>query len=132
TQQTTAPHQDHWYIRGTPATYTIWMPLGDCPLPLGGLAVLPKSHQRGFIEHHLNPERKYAGHGLHDDQLPVTSSQWVAGEFELGDFLLFHSFTIHKALPNLTKDRLRLSTDNRYQRQGEAIAELSTRTHYEL
>ena len=61
-QQTTAAHQDHWYIRGTPATYTIWLPLDDCPLPLGGLAVLPGSHKEGFLDHRHHPEKKYAGH----------------------------------------------------------------------
>ena len=132
-QQTTAAHQDHWYIRGTPATYTIWLPLGDCPLPLGGLAILPRSQQEGFIEHRLNAEKKYAGHGLQDDQLPAGAHDaWATRDFELGDFLVFHSFTVHKALPNLTADRLRLSTDNRYQREGDAIADISTKSHYNL
>jgi ectoine hydroxylase-related dioxygenase (phytanoyl-CoA dioxygenase family) len=130
--QTTAAHQDHWYIRGSEATYTIWMPLGDCPIDLGGLALLPASHKAGFIEHCFHAEKKYAGHGLADDQLPAETREWVAGDFELGDFLVFHSLTIHKALPNLTRDRLRISTDNRYQREGDSIAELSTRTHYNL
>jgi hypothetical protein len=130
--QTTAAHQDHWYIRGTPQTYTIWTPLGDCPLPLGGLAILPRSQRLGFIEHRLHAEKKYAGHGLQDDQLPGAETGWVGGDFDLGDFVVFHSYTIHKALPNLTPDRLRLSTDNRYQRAGEEIAELSTKTHYNL
>jgi len=131
-QQTTAAHQDHWYIRGAEATFTMWMPLGDCPLPLGGLAVLPGSHKAGFIEHRLNAEKKYAGHGLQDDQLPQTDGDWVSGDFEVGDFLVFHSLAIHKALPNLTPDRLRFSTDNRYQREGDAIAEISTKSHYNL
>jgi ectoine hydroxylase-related dioxygenase (phytanoyl-CoA dioxygenase family) len=131
-QQTTAAHQDHWYIRGAAATYTMWTPLGDCPLPLGGLAVLPGSHKAGFIEHRLNAEKKYAGHGLQDDQLPEGGNDWVAGDFEVGDFVVFHSFTIHKALPNFTPDRLRFSTDNRYQREGDVIAEISTKTHYNL
>jgi ectoine hydroxylase-related dioxygenase (phytanoyl-CoA dioxygenase family) len=130
--QTTAPHQDHWYIRGTPATYTIWTPLGDCPTALGGLAVLPGSHKRGFIEHRLHAGKKYAGHGLDDDQLPVSPDSWVGGDFEAGDFLVFHSLTVHKAMPNLTRDRLRLSTDNRYQRAGDEIADVSKKTHYNL
>ena len=116
--QTTAPHQDHWYIRGTPATYTVWTPLGDCPMTLGGLAVLPRSHTAGFIEHRMHAEKKYAGHGLGDDQMPASAQRWVAGDFKVGDFLVFHSYTVHKALPNLTIDRMRLSTDNRYQRGG--------------
>jgi hypothetical protein len=131
-QQTTAAHQDHWYIRGTEKTYTMWTPLGDCPISLGGLAVLRGSHRRGFIEHRLHAGKKYAGHGLGDDQLPADAGEWVAGDFELGDFLVFHSLTVHKALPNLTPDQLRLSTDNRYQREGDAIADISKGTHYNL
>jgi ectoine hydroxylase-related dioxygenase (phytanoyl-CoA dioxygenase family) len=132
-QQTTAAHQDHWYIRGAPDTYTIWQPLGKCPRELGGLALLPRSQKNGFIEHRFQAEKKYAGHGLQDDQIPAASQdQWLTADFGVGDFLVFHSFTIHKALPNLTRDRLRISTDNRYQRAGDAIAEISTKSHYNL
>jgi hypothetical protein len=131
-QQTTAAHQDHWYIRGTEQTYTIWTPLGDCPMALGGLAILPGSHRTGFIEHRFHPEKKYAGHGLGEDQIPAADGKWVSGDFALGDFVMFHSLTIHRALPNLTPDRLRLSTDDRYQSEGDAIAEISKQTHYNL
>jgi ectoine hydroxylase-related dioxygenase (phytanoyl-CoA dioxygenase family) len=132
-QQTTAAHQDHWYIRGSPETYTTWQPLGECPRELGGLALLPRTHTGGFIEHRFHPEKKYAGHGLQDDQLPsAENAEWLTADFGLGDFLIFHSFTVHKALPNLTNDRLRISTDNRYQRAGDAIAEISTKSHYGL
>ena len=92
--------------------------------------MLPGSHKTGFIEHRTHPEKKYAGQGLDNDQLPA--QQWVAGDFALGDFLIFHSYTVHKALPNLTPDQLRLSTDNRYQRAGEEIADISKSTHYNL
>jgi ectoine hydroxylase-related dioxygenase (phytanoyl-CoA dioxygenase family) len=131
TQQTTAAHQDFHYIRGTPQTYTIWLPIGDCPIELGGLAVLSGSHKQGFIEHRLHPEKKYAGHGLGDDQLPP-GTRWHADDFELGDFVIFHSHTIHKALPNLTENRLRLSADNRFQLAGSAIEAGSMGTHYDL
>jgi len=47
----TPPHQDHFYIRGAVETYSCWIPLGDCPMELGGLAVEPGSHQQGFLEH---------------------------------------------------------------------------------
>ena len=130
--QTTAAHQDHWYIRGAEETYTIWTPLGDCPRELGGLAVLPGSHRAGFIEHRFHAEKKYAGHGLQDDQLPPPPATWATSDFAAGDILLFHSLTIHKALPNLTPDRLRISTDNRYQRAGDEIADISKGTHYNL
>jgi ectoine hydroxylase-related dioxygenase (phytanoyl-CoA dioxygenase family) len=110
----------------------MWTPLGDCPMQLGGLAVLPRSHQRGFIEHHNDPAKKYAGDGLTEQQIDADAADWVAGDFAVGDFLIFHSYTVHKALPNVTADRIRLSTDNRYQRAGDDIAELSNKTHYDL
>lgn len=130
TTQTTAAHQDFHYIRGTPATYTVWQPLGDCPLDLGPLSVLPNSHAQGFIEHREDRSKKYASMGLEDSQIP--GDDWRVNDFELGDFVMFHSYTIHKAMPNLTKDKLRLSTDNRYQKKGEAISPVSQGTHYGL
>jgi len=131
--QTTTAHQDFHYISGTSETFTIWTPLGDCPIELGGLAVLRGSQRAGFIKHSFDQSKKYAGHGLTDEQLPAGADvAWHGGDFAAGDMLLFHSHTIHKALPNLTKDRLRISTDNRYQRAGEAIADWATKTHYGL
>ncbi|MDZ4819005.1 MAG: phytanoyl-CoA dioxygenase family protein [Planctomycetota bacterium] len=131
TGQTTAAHQDFHYIRGTPETYTVWQPLGDCPIDLGPLTVLAGSHKQGFIEHREDKSKKYASMGLEEEQLPPAGS-WLCNAFELGDFVLFHSQTIHKALPNITKDRLRLSTDNRYQRKGDVISPVSQGTHYNL
>lgn len=131
--QTTGAHQDWQYIRGTPDTYTIWTPLGDCPVKLGGLAILRGSHKLGFLEHKIDPSKKYAGSGVTDDQWAGRADlQWVAGDMQLGDVLLFHAFTIHKALPNLTENQLRLSTDNRYQRVGEEIEAYCLGTHYRL
>lgn len=128
--QTTAAHQDWHYIRGTAETYTVWQPLVDCPVALGPLAVLTGSHRAGFIEHREDRRKKYASMGLEDSQIPA--GQWVAGDFAVGDFVLFHSHTIHKALPNVTPDRLRLSTDNRYQRAGSEVSAVSQGTHYNL
>jgi ectoine hydroxylase-related dioxygenase (phytanoyl-CoA dioxygenase family) len=58
--------------------------------------------------------------------------EWQAGDFAAGDVMIFHSHTVHKALPNLTRDQLRLSTDNRYTRVGDEVAEVSRKSHYEL
>src|SRR5947207_189901 len=122
--QTTPAHQDFEYIRGTADTYTIWTPVGDCPIALGGLAVLRGSHRAGYLEHALFAHQKYANRGLRDDQLPQSNkSAWHSGDFAAGDVLVFHSHTIHKALPNLTPDQLRLSTDNRYTRVGAELSE---------
>jgi ectoine hydroxylase-related dioxygenase (phytanoyl-CoA dioxygenase family) len=130
--QTTGAHQDFFYIRGTPDTYTMWMPLGDCPVRLGSLAVLDGSHKKGFIDHVTVPGKKYAGFGLPDERLQIERNDWHAGDFALGDCLIFHSHTVHEALPNLSGDTLRLSIDNRYQLDGSAIEPSSMGTHYNL
>ena len=133
TTQTTPPHQDWQYIRGAAATYTIWTPLGDAPRAVGGLKVLRASHRQGIVEHELRPEQKYAGWGLFDQRLAETGSQeWLTTDFKIGDCLVFHSYTVHGALPNLTPDRLRLSMDNRYQRQGDEHSDAAVHTHYDL
>lgn len=131
--QTTAAHQDFHYIRGATETYTVWMPDGDCPVELGGLAVLKGSHIAGFLQHGKFDVKKYAADGLGPEKWPQGAGiEWQAGDFQLGDLILFHSHTIHKALPNLTEDRLRISIDNRYQRQGDKIEKGSMETHYNL
>ena len=126
---TTPPHQDHFYIRGTVDTYSCWIPLGTCPMSLGGLAVWPGSHRRGFIEHTESHPGAVGGRGV-----PVEESQaeWHTSDFGIGDTLFFHSFMIHKALPNLSGDRLRVSTDNRYQRKGDDIDPGALRPHFDL
>jgi len=131
--QTTAIHQDWHYVRGTPDTYTLWTPLGDCPRELGGLAVLAGSHQEGYREHTVFEGKKYAAAGLTEAELPTGPGiAWHTTDFKAGDALLFHSHTIHKALPNLTPDRLRLSTDNRYQRSDEEMEAGAMGSHYRL
>jgi hypothetical protein len=50
---------------------------------------------------------------------PLTG-RWVGGDFEAGDVIVFHSLTVHKALPNLTP-RLRLSMDCRFQRLSDPV-----------
>jgi len=132
-EQTTPPHQDFHYIAGTPETYTIWTPLGDTPLEVGGLKVLRGSNRHGFIEHALDPVQKYAGWGLKGDTLEATGGdEWHTTHYTVGDVVLFHSHTVHSAMPNLSERTIRLSIDNRYQRQGDAFGANATRTHWNL
>lgn len=122
----TPPHQDYYYIRGSVETYSCWTPLGACPRELGGLAVWPSSHNFGFIEHSIKHPGAVGGHGV-----PVDESQahWHTADYGVGDALFFRSYTIHKALPNLTQDRLRLSTDNRYQLSNDEIDPAALKPH---
>ena len=121
---TTQPHQDFFYIRGTPETYTAWIPVGDCPIELGGLALLEGSHKLGFLKH--EPAVGAGGNGIRTEELGL---RWLAADYEFGDYILFHSHTIHGALDNHTEKRLRISLDYRYQLAKEPVDPSSLRPH---
>jgi ectoine hydroxylase-related dioxygenase (phytanoyl-CoA dioxygenase family) len=113
----TPPHQDYPHEQGTAESYTAWVPLGDIPRELGGLAVWPGSHRAGVFEHGFVPG--VGGLGIHTER---HAPRWSTTDYQLGDVLLFHSLTVHKALPNRSADRLRISADFRYQRVTDPMA----------
>ena len=125
TAHTTPIHQDFVHFQGNFQTYTCWAPVGNCPIELGGLAVLPGSHKvNKVMDHHFS-----LGAGslcVNEDEL---SGEWHSTNYEIGDTLIFPALTIHKALPNLTEDRLRVSLDNRYQAVDDPIAEHMLEPH---
>ena len=95
---TTPAHQDFIHIRGTPETYTAWIPLGACPRDLGGLSVLAGSHQGGLYP--VEPALGAGKVGIDTAPLEAEGLRWAAADFEIGDALFFHSHAVHKALPN--------------------------------
>jgi hypothetical protein len=121
--QHTPPHQDFFHVRGTPDTYTAWVPLGDCPEKLGCVTVADGSHDVGLREH--KPSTGPGGWSVEIDAEIV----WRSQDFSAGDVLLFHSLTMHQALPNRTPDELRVSIDNRYQRVGDEIDPAALQPH---
>jgi ectoine hydroxylase-related dioxygenase (phytanoyl-CoA dioxygenase family) len=130
---TTPPHQDHFYIRGAVETYSCWVPLGAVPIALGGLAIWPGSHRLGFRAHDTVSVGAVGGRGVDPDTLALPDAPvWLTTDFEPGDALFFHAFTVHKALPNLSGDRMRISTDNRYQRPEEPVEPGALRPHFDL
>jgi hypothetical protein len=126
---TTPAHQDYPLIQGTPDTYTAWMPLTDCPTPLGGLAMLSGSHRHGLFAMRpaLGPGGVEADTSAVEREHGLT---WHAQDLRAGDVLLFHSHTVHRALPNVTPDRLRLSADYRYQAASQPVVADSLEPHY--
>jgi ectoine hydroxylase-related dioxygenase (phytanoyl-CoA dioxygenase family) len=126
TEWVTPPHQDYPNNQGTEDLVACWIPLGDCPVDLGGLSVLRGSHRFGVA-----PVDFALGAGNVEAQLDqrYAQLQWVGGDFELGDALVFHSLTVHRSQPNIT-DRLRLSVDYRFQREGEALTAGCLEPHF--
>ena len=123
----TPPHQDFVYVQGTKATYTCWVPLGDCPESLGGLSVLPGTHKADIL-----PLRAAEGAGGRTVILDDSDSEWVDGDVGCGDVVIFHSCTVHRSLSNATKDRIRLSCDFRYQPLSLPLEEKSLLPHVDL
>ena len=103
---TTPPHQDRSYLHCPERVWTVWVPLVDCPRNLGPLAVLHGSHKRGLQAHQHSGPRGQA--------LGTLPGDWRSADFSVGDVCLFEDQTIHRALPNRTTDRLRLSVDFRF------------------
>jgi hypothetical protein len=120
----TPPHQDFPHIQGTSKTWTCWFPLGDCPREMGGLSVLKGSHHNGYL-----PVTAAKGPGGLAIRMCPSDVEWMEDDYQLGDVLLFNSFTVHKALPCLFKGRIRLSVDVRYQPLSEPIEEASLKPH---
>ena len=121
TEHTTPTHQDFVHFQGPEDNLTCWTPVGDCPRELGGLAVLRGSHKVGRVLQHrfsLGAGSLHVEPSEHD-----LSDEWRTTDYQVGDALIFPFLTIHKALPNVSADRLRVSLDNRYQRAGDPIAD---------
>lgn len=105
----THAHQDYEFMGGDPEFYTVWIPFHDCPQEIGPLRILEGSHRHGVQEH--------ARENLHVPEIPVDAAvgeEWVGGQVNAGDVLIFHSLTVHAASPNLT-NQMRLSLDCRFQ-----------------
>ncbi len=121
----TPPHQDFPLIQGAADTYTGWFPLMDCPRELGGLTVLRGSHKQGLYRVH--DAQGAGGMGISTEKLDYT---WVTSDYEMGDLLLFHSHTVHKALPNTTQNRIRISVDYRYSALSQPVVADGLAPHF--
>ncbi|MBI2513151.1 MAG: phytanoyl-CoA dioxygenase family protein [Opitutae bacterium] len=142
----TNPHCDLPYMgRGTHRHLTCWMPYGDISFTLGGLMVLEGSHKRmDLLENYVyrdvdafcenKPKQAEAAKnggwtftGTLSHNPPSVRNKfggrWLTTEFRAGDFLTFGMFLVHASLDNRSDNRLRISSDSRYQRASEPIDE---------
>jgi len=105
-------HQDHTSVAGDEESFTAWIPLHDCPLELGPLRILEGSHRFGLQR--TAGETGYIPRGME------RGDDWVGGDINSGDVLLFHSLTVHEAAPNRSS-QLRISLDYRFQSYERAV-----------
>jgi ectoine hydroxylase-related dioxygenase (phytanoyl-CoA dioxygenase family) len=108
-QLTVHAHQDYRFMGGDPECFTVWIPLHDCPVNVGPLRVVEGSHRVGYLHHE--------DENLHVPEILATADlggEWVGGQINAGDVLIFHSLTVHAASPNLS-NQLRISLDCRFQ-----------------
>ena len=138
----TGAHYDLVYLRaGTDSVCTSWIPIGDIPPQMGGLIYLEGSHHFGRRKEaefsrlnadmppkeRINAYNKNMGkHGWLTKDLPSLAerldTRWLMAEYEAGDMVVHGAYTTHAATTNTSPDnRLRLSTDIRYQRAREEI-----------
>lgn len=114
---------------------TCWIPLGETPLDLGGLAMLEGSHDPNgpFRKLHatygaLDVERDgLQGSGwFTEDPLEISArfapdATWRAcATYAAGDAVVFGLGLLHMSTANLT-DRVRLSADVRWQPRSEKV-----------
>jgi 1-deoxypentalenic acid 11beta-hydroxylase len=113
----TPPHQDHFFVGPNDDFRTIWIPLMTIDETVGGLAVARGSHRRGLRDH---IEQEYAesyvfiGRKQKGVPLAAVEEEWLTADYQPGQVLVFHSHTVHRALPNRS-DLVRLSLDARCQ-----------------
>lgn len=108
-------HQDYRFMNGDPECFTVWIPLHDCPIQAGPLQILEGSHHFGF-QNHVDAD-------LHVPEIPAGTEmgdEWVGGDINAGDVLIFHSLTVHAAAPNRS-DKMRISLDCRFQDYLRAV-----------
>ena len=126
----TAPHCDLVYMgRGTHDVYTAWIPYGETPTKVGGLMILEGSHRQSErLSNYLSQDvdtycaNRPGGYKFKSGCLtknPVTlreklGGRWLTAAFKPGDLLTFGMKLVHASLDNQS-DRIRLSTDTRYQ-----------------
>jgi len=128
----TGAHYDVVYMGlGSGRLHTVWTPLGDVSLDLGGLCVLGGSHNlESFAKLRstygkMDVDRDNVQGWFSDDPVEMVDKfggKWLTSDFRMGDVIIFGMFTMHGSVNN-TLDRYRLSCDTRYQPKSDPVDE---------
>jgi hypothetical protein len=125
----TGVHCDVVYVgRGTRNLWSSWIPLGDVPREDGGLMVLEKSHRSDKLAAYWDKDADTDKIGwLSNDPAKLQEAlggRWLTTDYRAGDVLCFSIYLVHASLDNNSPlKRCRLTSDSRYQLDGEPLDE---------
>lgn len=131
----TGAHYDLVYLRGgTDRLCTSWIPIGDTPVEMGGLAYLEGADAFGrdleaayaarsadlTRAERIKAYNAYMASGWLTKDLPTLArdmaGRWLVADYEAGDMVVHSPYMIHASTMNIDAGRrIRLSTDIRYQ-----------------
>jgi ectoine hydroxylase-related dioxygenase (phytanoyl-CoA dioxygenase family) len=152
TATVTPAHYDLIYLRGgSSRVVTVWIPIGDVPVEMGGVCYLEGSHALGrqmeaeFTRNALDltPEERISAYnkkmtegGWVSKDLPDMAerfnTRWLVADYEAGDVMIHSPFMIHASTTNVDpKNRIRLSTDIRFQNVDDEI-DIRWNNHWSL
>ena len=121
----TPPHQDAYSHHAGPTMAGIWVALHDVDETMGRLAILDRSHLKGVREVVHSP-------GVGGVQCKIFSEEklWHVSNVECGDVILFSSQTVHRAEPNTSENRVRVSVDTRFCDYGSPVFSTNLEPHH--
>jgi hypothetical protein len=121
----TQAHYDLVYLReGSDRVLSMWIPLGDCSVEMGGLTYLEGSHIWAMEDERQPGVMRPAAWMTAD--LPALAekhdARWLFADYKAGDVMVHSSYMVHAGTDNVDpRDRIRLSTDIRYQSINDKI-----------
>ena len=121
----TPPHQDAHSHQAGPTMAGIWIALHDAREGMGRLKLLPGSHQRGV-------RQVFRAEGVGGVQCEIFPDEnvWHVSDVEQGDVIIFHSCCVHKAEPNTSADKVRISIDTRFCDYGAPVFVTNLEPHH--
>ncbi|GIH03737.1 phytanoyl-CoA dioxygenase [Rhizocola hellebori] len=114
-------HTDFDYLdRGSDQVLTMWIPIGDCPVPTGGIAYLEGSHRLPKAQLQLLKNRRT---DRPDDPRPIShdlgwtqqelGGRWLCADFAAGDVAIHSPHLVHATFDTTTSS-MRMSADIRF------------------
>jgi ectoine hydroxylase-related dioxygenase (phytanoyl-CoA dioxygenase family) len=137
----TGAHYDLVYLRGgTNRICTSWIPIGDTAVEMGGLVYLEGSDAWGRqkeadyaaraaslpAEERISAYNQFMKEGWLSKNLAELAdgikTRWLVADYEAGDMVIHSPYMVHASTMNFDAgNRIRLSTDIRYQRVRDEI-----------